>query len=303
MNQKVHDELLQHAKEGVFISKRTKLWRCDTTKVIKNNYKLSYTPSNHSFKYLPNILSLNDDIKRLFNFKTHKTNYGYFIPKCNLEIFKEERENIRAEMMRLADDIIKNYDYCILPEVKRKLTELAYFTWSNKMNNAGEPPQTYINGFVNNRLEKYYTKEKVKNSFRFDVIHLNPFINNSCYSQEEITKLEDLIVYRLYHSIQVKRSGLVAYLVRSKAKANKNKRIVWKPLCVFLNLWKSGVFYNDDKLMSLIYPLRKEILVNYNITDDYVVEKIDELIDYIIDNDDYSFGDIRDESYKQNIRI
>lgn len=288
MNEDIYIELKDNIQKGLFIHKHIRYGKPYIKGKIKNEQKINFFPSRNFLSHEILIFKLRMKIGNLFAYYVYKTPYGYFIPIKHKNYFFLKIEEIKKNLQEIKENILNKYDSEIIPELKRRLVEVAYWSWVNELGNEGEPPTSFVEELCHKRISEKFDKYRMSDYIGINISFINPIIDYSFSGygdKQEIDKLNYLVVENLYNSIILRRIKLLDNLLSFQNRIKYTQ--TYKALIVYTDTFKKTMFYKDDELSESLERLKEHVVLKPFREFYGTNERIQNIIDCLLDNKRY----------------
>jgi hypothetical protein len=261
--------------EGGFYLRNTRVWKGRSSCVIKLpgvDADIEFKPQR-DFTIHDRLMMTHMRIHRwMYRTFTVKTEYGYFVPNCNLDEFSLVNERFTERFYNIVEESSTIRLDEIKASVEGSFHEMIRWIWANNLGNDGDPPESFVNEYIKKRIKSIETPESFKNQFEYSVTKVNP---------EKSPEISEKVAREVYSRCINKRMAFYLYLSKSKEKIRATGNGPLKNLVRYTLHWKKVPFYGDDELLFFIDEIRHLVMRNLERDHEEICAKIDVLMNYI----------------------
>jgi len=296
------EQFEKHLREGVFLRRRLVTWKgfskyeLDLSCVADREDYGSIKSGKEVLKFQAKTKSrhvgygtvLRRETKKIFVFNTYPTSYGTFVPACNVDFFVSEVEKMRQRLFALRDEIIDNYDL-VVEHVREIYRDIAPHVWAVRLGQKGAPPESFVRDFVRKNIDKYHNRSRIYKSFDLTTRYCNPILATNPYKRVVDIEQHNLeVTVDLYKRVMLRRRAF-AHTLKNKVEElpNRKDQGKFKFAMVYLKLWRSLIFYDDQALVILIDNTIREVATNPDRSIPWVCQKLNAIRSHILESEQY----------------
>jgi hypothetical protein len=297
--------------DGVFFEKKLNSWRGTHLHSIRESDFLdekaisSILPHHSSLRYYKRINSphnrrlkiFNKNLSYVINFYSHRTSYGFFLPRKNFVIFKKETDQLRNEFFNIRDSVLENWDEMLLM-MKKQCVETAGYIWNVKYGNEGDPTENFIEDIWKKNKKDIGEKDEIAEKFTFNIYYHSPYMNadKDLSPLMDANSVNDALCKDLHDSIGRKRKRIYIALwnKRDRVARSRNLDKSARNISSLCKGFSEGVFYDDPEFINKMAELRNFIMYTGPSEQrlDTIIDHISGILDYLKENREYPIGRI-----------